>query len=402
MKSEKHHLYVGVFGRRNAGKSSVVNLLAGQDVAIVSAMPGTTTDPVRKRMELFGVGAVTLIDTAGVDDEGVLGQLRTAKSRQIVEEIDVAIVVMTDNRISVFEERLMASFREGGIPFFVLHNKADREKATAETRALIMGKYAAPVIDFVALPAADRDVAVRTVGEALQAVLPSSVARRPSLLEGLMQAGDIVLLVTPIDSEAPEGRLILPQVQTIRDVLDNHGVAVVVRETEVAAFLQSASKPPALVVTDSQLFGSIEKMIPRSIPLTGFSILLARYKGDFERYLKGTPAISRLRTGDRVLIMESCTHQNTCEDIGRVKIPTLLRKFIGHPLEIEILPGLSPLPDEVSVYSLVIQCGACMITARQLHNRLRPFIAAGVPVTNYGMAIAYMQGIYDRAVACIL
>jgi [FeFe] hydrogenase H-cluster maturation GTPase HydF len=378
----------------------VINLLAGQDVAIVSAVPGTTTDPVKKRMEIFGLGPVTLIDTAGIDDDGALGSLRTAKSWHIVRQIDAAIVVTTDNRIGRWEDALMQTLRAAAVPFLILHNKADLRKATPATRALIAEKYAVPVVDFIATPGgADRAAAVRQVAAALQTVVAPPAAHPPALLDGLVKPGDSVLLVVPIDSEAPEGRLILPQVQTIRAALDHNAIVVAVKETEVAAFLRSTRRPPALVVTDSQLFGRIDNVIPPSIPLTGFSILLARHKGDFASYLRGTPAIGRLRAGDRVLIMESCTHQTTCDDIGRVKIPALLRRFTGQPLEIEILSGLSPLPDGLAAYALVIQCGACMITARQLHNRLRPFVAAGTPVTNYGMAIAYMQGIYERAIA---
>jgi [FeFe] hydrogenase H-cluster maturation GTPase HydF len=390
--------HIGIFGRRNVGKSSVINLLAGQDVAIVSETPGTTTDPVRKHIELFGIGAVTLIDTAGTDDDGTLGQLRIEKTRQVIAQIDVAILVIAGNSIGTFEEALMNDFREFSIPFLVLHNKADLQPLQPATEKRIED-YRATVLDFTALPAPPPvgENALDKVVQVLLSVAPQSVYRQKSLLDGLVERNDVVLLITPIDSEAPEGRMILPQVQTIRAALYNNCVAVTLKETEVETFLQHTGIRPKLAITDSQLFGKIDKLIPPEIPLTGFSILLARSKGNFDSYRKGTPAISRLQNGDRILVLESCTHQTTCDDIGRVKIPNLLRQFTGKSLMFDVVSGLSALPCNISGYALAIQCGACMITANQLRNRLRPVIAAGVPATNYGMAIAYMNGIYERA-----
>ncbi|MDR1681342.1 MAG: [FeFe] hydrogenase H-cluster maturation GTPase HydF [Prevotellaceae bacterium] len=400
MLNTQYSTVIGVFGRRNTGKSSLINLLAGHDVAIVSPIPGTTTDPVKKRMEIFGLGAVTLIDTPGIDDHGALGRLRTNRTRQVINLIDAAILLLSDNRITTFEQTLMQSFHNEAIPFLVLHNKTDKQEASPQTRLLIKKHCPIPLIDFVTLPdPIRRDAQIQQLADALQLILADPVLRPASLLDGLVRPGDTLLLVVPIDTEAPEGRLILPQVQTIRAALDSNCIAIVLKETEVRPFLNASSTPPALVITDSQLFGRIDKIIPSHIPLTGFSILLARHKGDFESYLKGAPAISRLCSGDQILIMENCTHQTTCDDIGRVKIPALLRKFTGLQLNIHHLPALAPLPDNVSAFALVIQCGACMITPRQLHNRIRPFLAAGVPVTNYGMAIAYMQGIFPRTTA---
>ncbi len=398
-----NRLHIGIFGRRNVGKSSVTNALTGQQVAIVSDMPGTTTDPVKKIIELTGIGPVVLVDTAGIDDEGALGAQRVEKSKQVIEQIDIAILVIAHNTFGEFEQNLLAAFRKADVPFMVLHNKADLELATPETIEQINKEYHTTVVDYIAttdlansknLSNLKNDEVIRL----LKNIAPTTIHHQPALLEGLVKPNDIVLLVAPIDSEAPEGRLILPQVQTIRALLDNHCVAIVLKETEIESFLLVTKLKPSLVITDSQLFGKIDKLIPREVPLTGFSVLLAHHKGNFAAYLKGTPAIDKLKDGDRVLILESCTHHSTCDDIGRVKIPRWLREYTKKNLEFEIVSGLSPLPRTITDYTLVLQCGACMITSKQLHNRLQLFIEAGIPVTNYGMAIAYLQGIYKRAV----
>ena len=390
--------HIGIFGRRNVGKSALINALTGQQIAIVSDVSGTTTDPVKKIIELFGIGPVVLIDTAGIDDKGVLGALRIEKSKQIIEQIDVAILVIADNIFGDYEKELLSLFQQLSTPFIIVHNKADKQKISAEILQQIKQRYNADALDYTAIPASDNDAIISLLKEKIAA----TAWQKTSLLKGLIKSGDVVLLITPIDSEAPEGRLILPQVQTIRDILDNHCVAIVLKETEVENFLATTKIKPALAITDSQLFGEIDKLISSEIPLTGFSILLARFKGDFENYLKGTPTISRLQNGDRVLILESCTHQSSCDDIGRVKIPKWLQEFTEKKLEFEIVSGLSLLPRAVSDYALVIQCGACMITQKQLQNRIKIFAEAGIPVTNYGMAIAYMKGIYNRAIEIFL
>ena len=390
--------HIGIFGRRNVGKSAIINALTGQQIAIVSDVSGTTTDPVKKIIELFGIGPVVLIDTAGIDDKGVLGALRIEKSKQIIEQIDVAILVIADNIFGDYEKELLSLFQQLSTPFIIVHNKSDKQKINTEISQQIKQRYNVDALDYTAIPASDNDAIISLLKEKIAA----TAWQKTSLLNGLIKSGDVVLLITPIDSEAPEGRLILPQVQTIRDILDNHCVAIVLKETEVENFLATTKIKPALAITDSQLFGKIDKLISPEIPLTGFSILLARHKGDFENYLKGTPTISRLQNGDRVLILESCTHQSSCDDIGRVKIPKWLQEFTEKKLKFEIVSGLSPLPRAASDYALVIQCGACMITQKQLQNRIKTFTEAGIPVTNYGMAIAYMKGIYNRAIEIFL
>ncbi len=392
-----HRLHIGIFGRRNVGKSAVINALTGQQVAIVSDTPGTTTDPVKKAMELPDIGAVVLIDTAGIDDTGHLGALRTEQSKRIIAQVDVAVLVITANTVGAFERSLMQSFAEAGIPFVALHNKSDQQTLTPELAGELQKEYRAPVLEYTAIHPNNNE----QVLAALKSIIPEAALHGTSLLGGLVAQNDPVLLITPMDSEAPEGRLILPQVQTIRDILDNHGVAIVLKESEVGTFLNTAKIQPKLAITDSQLFGKIDKIIPKDIPLTGFSILLARHKGDFEHYLQGTPAIDKLRDGDRILILESCTHHSTCDDIGRVKLPALLQKHTGRRLSFDVVSGLSPLPGDIGSYALVIQCGGCMITPRQLKNRLKPFVDAGIPVTNYGMAIASLQGIYEGAIKSI-
>jgi [FeFe] hydrogenase H-cluster maturation GTPase HydF len=390
-------IHIGFFGRRNVGKSSVINALAEQPVAIVSDTPGTTTDPVRKSMELLGIGPAVLIDTAGIDDSGDLGTLRVEKSKQVIAQIDLAVLVIAGNTFGAFEEALIAAFNDYAVPFLVLHNKADVQKITPALLHTIEDTCQVTAIDY----SARQPEAAHRLLLHIQALLPA-LHKPASLLEGLVAPHDVVLLITPIDSEAPEGRLILPQVQTIRAALDNDCVVVTLKETAVEAFLRSTRIRPKLAITDSQLFGRIDRMLPPDIPLTGFSILLARYKGDFDNYLKGTPTIDRLQHGNHVLILESCTHQSTCDDIGRVKIPQWLQEYTGKTLRFTVVSGLSPLPHNISEYALVIQCGGCMITARQLKNRLKPFVTAGIPVTNYGMAIAYLKGIYPRATALFI
>jgi len=399
-----NRVHIGIFGRRNVGKSSVINALTGQQVAIVSARAGTTTDPVKKTIELFGIGAVTLIDTAGIDDAGPVGSLRAERSKQLIEQIDAAILIIAGNQFGAFEEALIHAFRACDVPFVALHNKADQEKITPALVEKIKTEYHTEAMDFTALhlpqPLPTREGSIERVIQLLQSIIPETT-HPSSLLSGLVQQGDTVLLIAPIDSEAPQGRLILPQVQTIREALNNRCIAVVVKETEVEAYLKNAPLRPALAVTDSQLFGKIDKIIPPDIPLTGFSILLARCKGNFENYRKGTPAIDQLQHGNRVLILESCTHQSTCDDIGRVKIPRLLQQYTGKTLAFDIVSGLSPLPHALARYALAVQCGACMITPRQLKNRLKPLVEAGIPITNYGMAMAYMNGLYERAMAAM-
>jgi [FeFe] hydrogenase H-cluster maturation GTPase HydF len=386
--------HIGIFGQRNFGKSSLINAISGQDTSIVSEVAGTTTDPVKKSIEIPGVGPVILIDTAGIDDKGSLGDKRVYKTKEIIKTIDLGIIVLINNSLNAYEENLIGLLNESDVPFFFVHNKSDLHPLDKIFRDQIIKNYKTSILEFSSLT--DPDIG-GLVG-LIKKHTPENAYKKTSLLGDLVSYGDIVLLITPIDVEAPEGRIILPQVQAIRDILDNDCVAIILKEREVETFLQQTKITPKLVVTDSSIFLKADAMIPKEIPLTGFSILLARYKGPFQNYLQGTPHLSELKNGDKVLILESCTHHVSCDDIGRTKIPRWISQFTGKKLEFETVNGLNSLPVDIKEYAMVIQCGGCMITRKQIHNRLKPAIDAGVPVTNYGMAIAYLQGVYNRAI----
>lgn len=360
---------IGFFGRRNVGKSTLINFLTGQEVAIVSDTAGTTTDPVRKSMEIGGIGPVVLIDTAGIDDEGELGAMRVEKSMAALAEVDLALLLYTEGAYGKPEERVERWCKEHSTPLLKVLTKQT------------------PI---------DKDHLIGRIKEAL----PESTWRGRSLLGDVVSQGKTVVLVTPIDSSAPEGRMILPQVQVLRDLMDLHAVAVFCQPEELASTLATLKTPPALVVTDSQAFNRVAEVVPDEIPLTSFSVVLARQKGLFKEYLEGTKKIGKLKDGDRVLLLESCTHNVTCEDIGRVKLPAALRKATGKELEFNILAGGDSLQNskfEIQNYSLVIQCGGCVITAQQVKARLLPALEAGVPVSNYGLALAWCHGIFNRA-----
>ena len=389
-------LHIGIFGRRNTGKSTLINWITGQEVSLVSPMPGTTTDPVKKSLEIPGIGAVVLIDTAGIDDLGDLGSQRIRRSREVISRVDCALLLIAGNQFGEYEVQLIAQFKELNVPYLILHNKNDIDKIATITETVIRHHSSAEIIDLHTGDDTYREVVV----EAMKRIIPETTAGNNSLMGDLVKPGEVVLLITPIDSEAPGGRLILPQSQAIRDALDHDCITVVLKETELPAFLEKGIKP-ALAITDSQLFGEVAQRLPEEIPLTSFSILFARQKGDFESFLRGTPHISQLQEGDHVLLLESCTHHSSCDDIGRVKIPRLIQAFTGHSLHFTVVSGLSSLPADIRKYALVIQCGGCMVTRRQLINRLRPFIVAGIPVTNYGMTLAYMNGIFERATAIL-
>lgn len=387
--------HIGIYGRRNFGKSSLINCLAGQDIAIVSDHAGTTTDPVKKSFEITGFGPVILVDTAGTDDSGDLGQKRVERTLRTLDAIDLALLLVTDNTWGSFEDDLVTKFRTKDIPCIIIHNKSDIQQPSADFIKEVREKSDTELFEFSALDKRNYEELISLIKE----TIPEHSYKTPALLGDLINYGDIVILITPIDVEAPTGRLILPQVQAIRDILDNDAVAIVMKEREVDAFLKKTNIKPALAVTDSQVFVKADASIPAEIPLTSFSIMLARFKGDFDNYLKGTLKISELKDGDRVLILESCTHHIACDDIGRTKIPRWITNFTGKKIEFDVVAGLDTLPRSVTDYALLIQCGGCMITRRQLHNRLQPAVKAGVPITNYGMAIAYVQGIYKRAIA---
>lgn len=382
--------HIGIFGRRNCGKSSLINLFTGQDVAIVSDTAGTTTDPVKKSIEIFGIGPCIVIDTAGIDDVGELGQQRVEKTMKVLDEIDGAILVITGNHFEEPEKQLIARMRELAVPFFVVHNKADQEPLLAVVKAMIEQNYEAKVMDFSVARKDD----IAPLVELLKKTIPESAYQKVSLLGGIIQPGQTVVLVCPVDSEAPEGRLILPQVMAIRDVLDNECICVVLKETRLQQYLDTMPRP-ALIVTDSQVFGYVSNIVPANIPLTSFSIVMARLRGDFDHYKKGTPYLSKLEDDDTVLLLESCTHHSTCEDIGRVKLPRMILKFTGKDIRFEYVAGLSPITNPAK-YAMAIQCGGCMSTRKQLLNRTNLFVNQGIPISNYGMALAYMNGIFDR------
>ncbi|MCQ2283348.1 MAG: [FeFe] hydrogenase H-cluster maturation GTPase HydF [Bacteroidales bacterium] len=385
MKGREGKPHIGIFGRRNNGKSSLINAITGQETAIVDSLAGTTTDPVKKSIEIFGIGPAVIIDTAGIDDEGAIGQKRIQKSLDILKSIDFALLVITNNEQGEPEQMLIDKFQKFEIPYLIINNKADLVPASAT-----------PAQSSVINVSAKTGAGISDMLETLVRKMPPSSYVSHSLLGDIIGEGDTVVLVTPIDNEAPEGRLILPQVQMIRDILDNDAIAIVLKEDKVADWLQH-NPVPRLVVTDSQMFGRVSKDVPENIPLTGFSIVLAHHKGDFDHYIEGTPCLDKLQDGDRILMLESCTHLTSCEDIGRGKLPRWIQKHTGKQLHFDFVNGLDELPD-IEQYAMVIQCGGCMITRKQILNRLKPAIDHHIPVSNYGMVIAYLNGIFERAI----
>lgn len=393
-KTRDNKPHIGIYGRRNNGKSTIINLLAGQNVAIVSDHAGTTTDPVKKSVEILDLGPIVLVDTAGIDDEGELGQKRIEKTRESIKIVDLALLVTSQNQFGNYENQLIDEFKAYDTPFIVVHNMADVARATDEHAHFFSNQR----IPFVEVSAKNGEGFDKLV-ESIKANMPDTAYTAPSMFKGIIKKDDIVLLITPIDTEVPAGRMILPQVQAIRDSLDNDAVAVTLKENAVEHFLKVTGIKPALAVTDSQIFDKANAMIPHEIPLTSFSITLSRLKGPFDEFIKGTPKIAELKDGDRALILESCTHHTSCDDIGRHKIPKWIKEFTGKQVEFDVVAGLSSLGRPITDYAIVIQCGGCMITRKQLHNRLRAATEAGIPVTNYGMAIAYIKGIFERAIA---
>ena len=387
--------HIGIYGRRNNGKSSLINSLAGQDIAIVSTHAGTTTDPVKKSFEITNFGPVVLVDTAGIDDSGDLGEKRIERTLRTLDIIDLALLVVTENSWGEFEDDLIGKFNNLEIPFIIIHNKSDIQGPTDRFSKEVLQKTGKEPFEFSSTDKRNFEKLI----ELIRTTIPQHSYKTPTLLGDLIRPGDSVILITPIDLEAPAGRMILPQVQAIRDVLDNDAVAITLKESEVEAFLKNTGIKPALAITDSQVFAKANALIPPEIPLTSFSIMLARFKGDFNNYLKGTPKISELKEGDRILLLESCSHHVECDDIGRFKIPRWISEFTGKNIEYDVVAGLDAMPRPITDYTLLIQCGGCMITRRQLHNRLKPAIIADIPVTNYGMAIAWVKGTYKRAIA---
>lgn len=395
MKGRDLKPHIGIFGRRNVGKSSFINAITGLDAAIVSEIPGTTTDPVKKSMEIFNIGPAIIIDTAGIDDSGELGEKRIAKTTDLIKQVDCAVVIFANNTFGEFEELLLNQFRKLKVNFTIIHNKMDVDPLIDDTIRKIRQISDASIIDY----SAKTNINFHDVIDAIKNLIPESSYKKPSLFKGLLNRNDIVMLITPIDSEAPEGRMILPQVMAIRDVLDNDCINIVLKETEVEYFLQKTGIKPNLVITDSQVFGIVNKIIPQEIPLTGFSVAYARMRGPFEDYVRGTKKLSELQNGDKILILESCTHQISCEDIGRIKIPEWIKEFTKKDLTFDIVGGLSEIKNPIHDYAMVIQCGGCMITKKQVFGRLADAINAGIPVSNYGLSIAYINGIFERAIS---
>ena len=386
-------LHLGIFGRRNVGKSSFLNAVTGQDVAIVSDVAGTTTDPVEKAMELLPIGPVLFIDTAGIDDVGALGEMRMERSRQAIERTDVAILVADAREWDDFEQGLLDWFAGEKLPAIVVFNKSDLSEPSPELLDLLKARDI-PWISTVASRGEGRD-AFRQV---LVDTVPDEFIAPGSIIGDLVPPGGMAVLVVPIDLEAPKGRLIMPQVQTIRDLLDSDACCAVVKERELRDLLDNLKRPPAIVITDSQAFLKVDGDTPPEIPMTSFSILFARFKGDLAALTAGAVAIDDLQPGDRILMAEGCTHHPIGEDIGRVKIPRWLTQYVGGKLEFDTLSGRD-FPDDLSPYKLVIHCGSCTFNRRQLLSRIITCNRAGVPMTNYGMAIAHALGIFKRALA---
>lgn len=384
-------LHIGLFGRRNVGKSSILNALTRQTVSIVSDIAGTTTDPVEKPMEMLPIGPVLFIDTAGIDDAGALGEMRVQKTRQVFERADVGIIVSTAGDWGDFEDGILSELRERNVPVIAVFNKTDIAGVDAVRKAALE-KLSIPCIETSAVTGEG----VFDLREALVKTAPEEFINTPTILGDLAPAGELVVLVTPIDLEAPKGRLILPQVQSIRDILDNDAYCMVVKERELRDALDRLKRPPALVVTDSQAFLKVAADTPDNVLMTSFSILFARFKGDLEEFVRGALAIEKLAPGDRVLICEACSHHPIGEDIGQVKIPRWLRQYVGGKLEFTHMQGRD-FPDDLASYKLAIHCGACMWNRREVLSRVIRSRRAGVPITNYGLAIAYSLGIFERA-----
>jgi len=384
-------LHIGLFGRRNVGKSSLLNALTRQDVSIVSEIAGTTTDPVEKPMELLPLGPVLFIDTAGIDDVGALGEMRVARTKQVFDRTDLGVIIVSPDGWSEFEEEILTEFQGRGIPTIVVLNKVD----LAEPPVPLLDRFKAAKIPVV------RTVAVKGEGildlrEALIRAAPEDFINAPSILGDLVPAGELALLVVPIDLEAPKGRLILPQVNAIRDVLDNDAYCMIVKERELRDALDRLNRPPSIVVTDTQAFLKVAGDTPPGVLMTSFSIIFARYRGDLLEFVRGALAIDRLKPGNRVLIAEACSHHPIGEDIGRVKIPRWLTQYVGGKLEFSHVQG-HDFPDDVTPYDLIVHCGACMWNRREMLSRMVRCRQAGVPITNYGVAIAYSLGIFERA-----
>ena len=391
-------IHIGIFGKRNAGKSSIINSLTGQSLAIVSDVKGTTTDPVLKAMELLPLGPVVMIDTPGLDDEGELGKLRIQKAYQILNKTDIAVLVVDGTTGMTKEDAaILERIQQKEIPYLIVLNKADLvseyDKCTAIESAQAAYKIEKQRILWVS--AADQ-TNIYELKEQIAALAPQEDSKL-RIVGDLIHPSDFVVLVVPIDKAAPKGRLILPQQQTIRDILEADATAIVVKEHELRETLQNLSKKPSLVITDSQVFAKVSADTPREIPLTSFSILFARYKGNLHTVVHGARALDTLEDGDTILISEGCTHHRQCDDIGTVKLPRWIRNYTGKQLNFEFTSG-TEFPLELDRYKMVVHCGGCTLNEREMKYRLKCAEDANIPITNYGTAIAYMQGILERSI----
>ncbi|MDJ0766395.1 MAG: [FeFe] hydrogenase H-cluster maturation GTPase HydF [Myxococcota bacterium] len=386
-------LHIGIFGRRNVGKSSLLNRITRQSVSIVSDAAGTTTDPVEKPMEILPLGPVLFIDTAGIDDTGALGALRVEKTRRTLRRTDVGVIVTDNGTLGAFEKELLRAFKHLDIPPVIVFNKWDRSRPEDETIAELRREQ----IPWVGSDATTGE-GILAFKQALLEVAPAAFLESPQIVSDLITHQQVVILVVPIDKEAPKGRLILPQVQTIRDLLDGNAVTVVVKQDALQTALDNLKHPPKLVVTDSQAFAEVADMTPDNVLLTSFSILFARLRGDLPLQTQGARAIDTLRRGDRVLVAEACSHHPIGEDIGRVKIPNWINEHVGGGVHFETVQG-HDFPDDLSGYGLVIHCGACMFNRKAVLSRILLCKEQGVPITNYGLVIAHKMGILDRAIA---
>ena len=377
-------IHIRFFGMRNAGKSSLVNAITGQELAVVSDVKGTTTDPVKKAMELLPLGPVVIIDTPGIDDEGELGELRIKKAKQALAQTDIAILVV-DSQVGLSDKdnELISEFNARKTPYIVVYNKSDLSDVPTDEHS-------------ISVSAKDK-TNINELKEKITSLAKTAKTEK-HIVSDLLKSGDTVVLVIPIDESAPKGRLILPQQQTIRDILDSGCTAICCRDTELVHTLKSLAKKPALVITDSQAFGRVSKDVPDDIPLTSFSILFARYKGDLAKLVEGAAMLSKISDGDKILISEGCTHHRQCNDIGTVKMPKWIEKFSGAQPEFSFTSG-TEFPEKPEEYSMIVHCGGCMLNEKEMQSRIEKAVSSGVPIVNYGIEIAHMNGILRRSIS---
>lgn len=377
-------LHIAFFGLRNAGKSSLVNAVTGQELSVVSSVKGTTTDPVKKAMELLPLGPVVIIDTPGFDDEGALGLLRVKKTKEVLDKTDVAVLVVdSTNGLSEGDKELISIFKQKEVPYIIAYNKMELLEDSFQNKE--------NEIFVSALKKLNIDALKNLIGQKGK----KAKTEKP-VIDDLIKKGDLVVLVTPIDESAPKGRIILPQQITLRNILDNDCTAIVCKETELKGTLENLSRKPDLVITDSQVFGFVSSVLPSDVKLTSFSIIFARYKGNLTELVKGAAKLKKLKDGDKVLIAEGCTHHRQCNDIGTVKMPGWIQKFTGKNIRFDFTSG-GDFPEALSQYSLVVHCGGCMLNEREMNNRIERCISDEVPIVNYGVAIALMHGILERS-----